>query len=195
MKSRIDACVERAQQHAVGARVRGALPRDDLLPPHRNDVQDLDGLRDLLASSHQLEDESEALTRAATAIRRHTHAAGVGIFGWHASTPRLFASSGAAGDTMARRSIDIGQPIRPERVGSWIEGAVPIQYLGRIIGAVAMRWNIDGPENVERALAFGAAAAAVCAPLVYVLLERQQCASAPRDARSISSASARQSRT
>jgi transcriptional regulator with PAS, ATPase and Fis domain len=142
--------------------------------PLTSDVQDLDGLRDLLASSHQLKDESEALTHAATAIRRHTHGTGVSIFGWHASTPRMFASSGVAGDTTARRSIEIGQPIRPVRAGSWIEGAVPIQYLGRIIGAVAMRWNVDGPENIERALAFGAAAAAVCAPLVYVQLERQE---------------------
>ncbi len=140
--------------------------------PLRNDVQDLDGLRDLLSSSHQLKDESEALRCAAMAIQRHTHATGVGIFGWHTSTPTLFASCGAASDSTARRSIDIGQPIHPERVGSWIEGAMPIQYLGRIIGAVAIRWSIDGPENAERALAFGAAAAAVCAPLVYVRLER-----------------------
>ena len=158
-------------------------------------MQDLDGLRDLLATSHQLEDESEALTRAATAIRRHTHAVGVGIFGWHASAPRLFASSGVAGETIARRSIDIGQPIRPERAGSCIEGAVPIQYLGRIMGAVAMRWNVDGPESVERALAFGAAAAAVCAPLVYVLDRTPECASAAARWRSISSASAGQSKT
>ena len=38
---------------------------------------------------------------------------------------------------------------------------------------MALRWSIEGPENIERALAFGAAAAAVCAPLVYVLVERQ----------------------
>jgi two-component system response regulator HydG len=138
-----------------------------------NDVQDLDGLRDLLATSHQLEDETEALTRAATAIRRHTHAVGVAIVGGHTSAPRLFASSGVAGETIARRSIDIGQPIRPERAGSWIESAVPIHYLGRIVGAVAMRWHVEGPESTERALAFGAAAAAVCAPLVFVLIERQ----------------------
>ena len=137
------------------------------------DVQDLDGLRDLLAHAHRLEDESDALTRAATAIRRHTHAAGAGIFGWHSSTPKLVASSGPASETMARRSIDIAQSIRPERAGSWIDGAVPINYLGRVIGAVAMRWTIEGPANIDRALAFGAAAAAVCAPLVYVWLERQ----------------------
>src|SRR5688572_4918786 len=75
------------------------------------DVQDLDGLRDLLAHAHQLQNESDALTRAATAIRRHTHAAGVGIFGWHSSTPKLVASSGSTSETTARRSIDIAQSI------------------------------------------------------------------------------------
>jgi two-component system response regulator HydG len=151
------------------------------LLPLNTDVQDLDGLRDLLATCHQFEDEREALTRAATAIRRHTHAVGVGIFGWHASAPRLLASCGMSDETTARRSIHIGQPIRPECVGSWIESAVPVEYLGRIIGAVAMRWNVDGPENSDRVLAFGAAAAAVCSPLVYVLIERQS-APAPQEA-------------
>jgi transcriptional regulator with PAS, ATPase and Fis domain len=145
-----------------------------------DDVRDLDGLRDMLASSHQLENESEALTRAATAIRRHTHAVGVGIFGAHAvGAPRLFASSGAAAEASARRSIDIGQAIHPGRAGSWIEGAVPIHYLGRVIGAIAMRWTVEGPENVDRALAFSAAAAAVCAPLVYVLVDRQSAPAQP----------------
>jgi DNA-binding NtrC family response regulator len=138
----------------------------------QGDVDDLDGLRELLATSQEFADEGEALARAAAAIRRHTHAAGAGIFGWQASTARMLASAGAAGEATARRAIDLGQRILPERAGSWIEGAVPIQYLGRIIGAIGLRWNIDGPENIERALAFGAAAAAVCAPLVYVLLER-----------------------
>ena len=138
-----------------------------------SDVHDLDGLRELLAGSHRLEDETEALARAATAIRRHVQAAGVGIFGWHNSTTELFASSGTSSTAMAQRSIDIGQPIRPERSGNWMEGAVPIQYLGRVIGAMAMRWSIEGPDSSERALAFGEAACAVCAPLVYVLIERQ----------------------
>jgi transcriptional regulator with PAS, ATPase and Fis domain len=172
LKTRIDAALN-ALHNTPSVHESAARFHVTSFAPFANDVQDLDGLRDLLASSHQLKDESEALARAATAIRRHTHGTGVSIFGGQTSTPRLFASSGVAGDTTARRSIDIGQSIRPVRVGSWIEGAVPIQYLGRIIGAVAMRWNIDGPENVERALAFGAAAAAVCAPLVYVGLERQ----------------------
>ena len=140
------------------------------------DVQDLDGLRDLLASAHQVEDENEALLRTATAIRRHTHAAGVGIFGWRGSMPQLLVSSGASSGAMAQRAIDVGQSIRPERssgASSWIEAAVPIHYLGHVIGAVAMRWNVEGPQNAGRVLAFGAAAATACAPLVYVLIERQ----------------------
>jgi len=137
------------------------------------DVAELDGVRNLLALSHQLEDEAEALVRVATAVRRHTHAAGVGIFGSHSAVTRLVGASGSSSEQLAQRAINVGQPVVPGPAGGWMEGAIPIQYLGRFIGAMAFRWNIEGPRNLERALAFGAAAAAVCAPLVYVLLERQ----------------------
>lgn len=133
---------------------------------------EIDRVRSLLSLSHQFEDEAEALARVATAMRRHIHAAGVGVFGSRSSVTRMVASSGICSEQPAQRAIGIGQPIPPGQAGAWIEGAVPIQYLGRVIGAVAFRWNIEGPQNIERALAFGAAAAAVCAPLVYVLLER-----------------------
>ncbi len=136
-------------------------------------MDDLDGLRELLASAHHNGDETAVLAHAAQAIRRHTHALGVAIFGRSDTSPRTLASSGTASSTAARRAIDVGQPIRPERSPTGVEAAVPIQYLGRTLGAVAMRWSIEGPENAERALAFCGAAAAVCAPLVYVLIERQ----------------------
>ena len=116
LKTRIDAALS-ALHNTPSVHESAARFHVTTSAPLTNDVQDLDGLRDLLASSHQLKDESEALTRAATAIRRHTHGTGVSIFGWHASTPRLFASSGAAGDTTARRSIDIGQ-LHPSRARS-----------------------------------------------------------------------------
>ena len=142
------------------------------------DLQDLDGLRELLAASH-CEDEAGALARAAVATRRHVDAAGVSIVGWSGAASRLLGESGTVGEATARRAIEIGQPIRPEMAGSWIEAAVPLHYLGRIIGALAMRWSVDGPACADRALAFGAAAAAVCAPLVYVLMERQSSAHPP----------------
>ena len=178
LKSRIDSVMSGLDTPPL---VREASARFQVTT-FAGDVQDFDGLRDLLTISHQVEDESEALVRTATAIRRHTHAAGVGIFGWHSSTPQLLASSGASSTAMARRSIDIGQSIRPERSngsGGWMEAAVPIHYLGRIIGAVAMRWNMEGPENTERALAFASASATACAPLVFVLIERHGMPVAP----------------
>ena len=171
LKSRVDEVLNRLSR-PPSVRESPARFQATPSPPVARELQDLDGLRDLLTASHQIEDENEALARAAMAIRRHTYAVGVSIFGWHAAAIRPVAASGTCGDALARRSIDIGQPIRPEAAGSSIEAAVPIHYLGRIIGAVAMRWPVDGPESAERALAFGAAAAAVCAPLVYVLIER-----------------------
>jgi len=135
-------------------------------------VDDLDGVRELLSLSHQYEDESEALTRAAASIRRHTHALGVGVFGCVGGETRLLASAGAANIAIARRSLDAGIAIGPEPSAGGVDGAVPIRYLGRLLGAVAVRWTVEGPEHGERAIAFSSAAAAACAPLVYVLLER-----------------------
>jgi len=137
------------------------------------DLDDLDGLRELLASAHHNGDETAVLADAAQAIRRHTHALGVVIFGRSGTSPRAFASSGTASSAAGQRAMDIGQPIRPEPSANGVDAAAPIQYLGRSLGAVAMRWSIEGPDNAERAMAFCRAAAAVCAPLVYVLIERQ----------------------
>jgi transcriptional regulator with PAS, ATPase and Fis domain len=158
--------------------VRESMPRFQIADS-AGGVAELDRLRDLLALTHQLEDEAEALTRVATAIRMHTHAAGVGIFGLHGVTARLAGGSGPSSESSAQRAINSGQPIVPHQGTNWMDAAVPVQYFGRIIGAMSLRWNIEGPESIERALAFAAAAAAVCAPLVYVLVERQS--ARPRD--------------
>ena len=152
--------------------VRESVPRFRVADSG-NSVAELDRLRDLLALTHQVEDEAEALSRVAAAIRTHTHAAGVGLFGLHGSTARLAGGSGPSSESLAQRAINSGQPIVPHQGGSWIEAAVPVQYLGHFIGAMALRWNVEGPERFERALAFASAAAAVCAPLLYVLVERQ----------------------
>jgi transcriptional regulator with PAS, ATPase and Fis domain len=136
-------------------------------------IAELDSLRDLLALSHQFDDETDALSRAATAVRKQIHAAGVAIFTSHGNMVSLVGSAGSTNEAVAQRAINAGQRIVPQIAGGWIEAAVPVQYLGRVIGAMAFRWNIEGPDNIERALAFGSAAAAICAPLVYVLVERR----------------------
>ena len=137
-------------------------------------VDDVDGLKELLSLSHQFEDEAEALTCAATAIRKHTHALSVGIFGCVNGEAQVLGASGSATPAIARRSFDAGMSIGPEASASGVECAVPMRYLGRFIGALAVRWTVEGPENAQRAMAFCSAAAAACAPLAYVLLERQR---------------------
>lgn len=136
-------------------------------------LSDLDGLRELLSCSHQFEDEAEALTRAAASIRKHAHALSVGIFGCASGGARLFGSSGSCSPALALRSFNAGISIGPEPSNGWVEAAMPIRYLGRFIGALTIRWTADGPQQADRATAFGLAAAAACAPLVYVMLERQ----------------------
>ncbi len=152
--------------------VRESVPRF-LAADRGSSASELDRLRDLLALTHQPEDETQVLSRVAAAIRTHTHAAGVGIFALQGRTARVAGASGASSESLAQRAINVAQPIIPQQGGSWIEAAVPVQYLGRCIGAVALRWNIEGPNSIERAMAFASAAGAVCAPLVYVLVERQ----------------------
>jgi len=168
----------------LGMRIQSVLKELDKPPAARESepwlqmagtasgVTELDELRNLLALSHQAEDETSVLARAATAIRQHTHAAGVGIFGAERGVVRLVGGSGSSSEPMAQRAVNMGQPIAPERHESWVESAIPVEYLGRSIGAMVFRWAIDGPAQAERMRAFGAAAAAVCAPLVYVAIER-----------------------
>ena len=59
--------------------VRESVPRF-LAADRGSSASELDRLRELLALTHQPEDETQVLSRVAAAIRTHTHAAGVGIF-------------------------------------------------------------------------------------------------------------------
>ncbi len=186
LKSRIDSVLERAQQAAVGARGdRFAFQRD---APLADDAHDLDGLRELLASSHQLEDESEALARAAhgdstpyaRARRGHLRLAAT-------PRPRLLASSGTASDAHGA-ALDRHRPTHPAGALRQLDRGsrahpVPRTHHRALWRCAGMS---KGPRTRERALAFGAAAAAaVCAPLVYVLIERQDVPAATgRDVRS-----------
>jgi transcriptional regulator with GAF, ATPase, and Fis domain len=61
----------------------------------------------------------------------------------------------------------------PERSTAGVEGAAPVVHLGRIIGAVACRWTLEGPRGSHDAIAFARIAAAACAPILQILLERQ----------------------
>ncbi len=134
--------------------------------------EDVNGLTELLSHCHDNEDEREALARAALTIRKQTGALGVGIFGESGTGAASLAVAGTAGHVVAQRCITLGQPIGVERIAGGFEAATPVRYLGRVIGSIACRWSIDGPASSDRTAAFCSAAAAACAPLVYMLRER-----------------------
>jgi DNA-binding NtrC family response regulator/tetratricopeptide (TPR) repeat protein len=177
LKSRIDRVIERLthaepcnSSHRPMPSACESVARFHL-EARNGSVGDIDSLTHLVSLCHDLEDEHEVLRRAAAAIRKQTHALGVAIFGCSGTETLLFGAAGTVNDLLARRSIDLGQPIHPELAVGGVEAAIPIRYLGRVIGALASRWSIEGPENAGRVMACGAAAAAVCAPLVHVRLE------------------------
>jgi transcriptional regulator with GAF, ATPase, and Fis domain len=139
---------------------------------------DVRGLAHLLSLCHDIEDERDALMRCAITIKKHSGGLATGIFGVSGSGSIMpLASAGASCQAIAQRCVTLGQPITVERVAAGFEGAVPVRYLGRTIGSLACRWSADGPlkgvsdDNASRMIAFCSAAAAACAPLVYMLLE------------------------
>jgi transcriptional regulator with GAF, ATPase, and Fis domain len=139
---------------------------------------DVSGLTELLSLCHSSEDERAALNRCVAAIKKHSGALAAAIFGVDATGGvKPLASVGGSCQAAAQRCATVGQPISIERVNSGFQAAVPIRYLGRIIGALACRWSADGPlrevdgVNATRTLTFCSAAAAACAPLTYMLLD------------------------
>jgi len=68
--------------------------------------------------------------------------------------------------------MEVGQPMTPEPTADGIEAAVPVIHMGRIVGAVACRWLLEGPPHAIDVLGFARIAAAASAPMLQLLHER-----------------------
>ena len=113
-----------------------------------SNLNDVDALTQVFSLCHELENERDALNRAAAAIKKHTFALAVGIFGSTEGGPEPFGVAGSVNNALARRCVEVGQPIQPERRAGGVEAATPIRYLGRMVGAVTGRWSVEGPASV-----------------------------------------------
>ena len=129
-------------------------------------------IAELLSACQAVEDERAALRLVAEIVRAQLGAVAVGIFGLGSAAPVQHASVGSIAPTMARRCMEIGQPMPPEKSADGIQGAAPVIHLGRIIGAVVCRWTLEGPRGSHDVLSFARIAAAACAPVLQILLER-----------------------
>jgi DNA-binding NtrC family response regulator len=132
-----------------------------------------DRVAELLSVCQAVEDEQAALKSVAEIVRAQVAAVAVGIFSAGTTGPTRQAGVGAVGPTMAQRCMEVAQPMPPESGGEGVEGAAPVLHLGRIIGAVTCRWTLEGPRGSDEVLRFVRIAAAACAPVLQILLERQ----------------------
>jgi DNA-binding NtrC family response regulator len=136
-------------------------------------VDHTDRVAELLSACQAVDDERAALHAVANLVRKQLGAVAVGIFGVAPGVPTQYAGAGSISTTLARRCMELGQPMAPAQGEDGIEGAAPVVHLGRIIGAVACRWTLEGPRGSHDVLAFPRIAAAACAPVLQILLERQ----------------------
>ncbi|HTL03114.1 MAG TPA: sigma 54-interacting transcriptional regulator [Vicinamibacterales bacterium] len=132
-----------------------------------------DRVAELLSVCQAVEDEQAALKSVAEIVRAQVGAVAVGIFSAGTTGPTRQAGVGALGPAMARRCMEVAQPMPPEPGGGGVEGAAPVLHLGRIIGVVTCRWTLEGPRGSDDVLRFVRIAAAACAPVLQILLERQ----------------------
>jgi DNA-binding NtrC family response regulator/tetratricopeptide (TPR) repeat protein len=135
-------------------------------------VDHTDRVAELLTVCQSVEDERAALKSVAEMVRSQTGAVAVGIFSVGSAGPVRQGGAGTIGPTMARRCMELGQPMSPESGGEGIEGAAPVLHFGRIIGAVGCRWTLDGTRG-SHDLTFARIAAAACAPVLQIVIERQ----------------------
>jgi DNA-binding NtrC family response regulator/tetratricopeptide (TPR) repeat protein len=171
LKQRFDRVMARLSGKDIGAAALGSgLSARETAPAFRPDQ--FGGVAELFSLCHGFEDEREALDRAATIVRKQAGAVAAGVFGSAGHETMLLGSAGSLTPLIARRCIDLGHPIPAGQSATGTEAAVPIEHLGRIIGAIACRWTVEGPRGAEVMEAFARIAAAACAPIVQILLER-----------------------
>lgn len=128
---------------------------------------------EVLFLSHEIEDEREALSRAAQTIRRQAGALAVGFFAKDGSEMFPVATCGVIATGVAARSGDSGLCIEAHRTTAGIEAAVPVRYAGAILGALSVRWTVDGPMDSSHATALMMLAAAACAPMLRTAVDRR----------------------
>ncbi len=140
------------------------------LSPQRTEDVDMDVVHEageLMRVCQEADDARAALKGVCRTLAERLQARTVAVVGRGHGTTATISHAGAAWpvvETLASRVLDTGVALQP-RVGSGdLEGAAPVRYAGRTIGALACRWDLDVRCDASRVMALLATAATACAP-------------------------------
>ncbi|MBI3402613.1 MAG: sigma 54-interacting transcriptional regulator [Acidobacteria bacterium] len=121
------------------------------------------------------EDESAVLKTVCARVRKQTHAAAVAFVATRGGRTHMVEGDGGRLDPeIAERALSIGAAIAPHLHGDRIEAAAPVQYGGRLIGALCARWVLGCTHDLSRAPLVLTLAAAAAAPLLSAAIVRRE---------------------
>ncbi len=130
----------------------------------------LDEIVTLLRICQDGEEPGEALSRVCARLRERLDCAVVGVAAVIADAPAMLATTGR-GElmTVARRAIDLHQPVHPADGDT--SCAVPVMIGGHVVGALACAWRLPDARPAPASVAWLEAAATAIAPTVRLAAE------------------------
>jgi DNA-binding NtrC family response regulator len=134
----------------------------------------VEGALEILRFCQGAEDDRAALRHVCATLRGRLQAISVGILAPERGALVPLAWDGEPPDTaMAERVIDARAPIPLHRWRDGVEGGVPVQYGGDMLGAITGRWTVAPPPEVERAPMLMTMAATVAGPIAAAAIARR----------------------
>jgi DNA-binding NtrC family response regulator len=121
------------------------------------------------------DDESAVLKTVCARVRQQIHAAAVAFVATQGRGAHIVESDGGRIDPeIAERATTAGIAIAPHRRDDRMEAAAPVQYGGRLMGALCARWVLGCTHDLSRAPLVLTMAAAAAAPLLSAALARRE---------------------
>jgi DNA-binding NtrC family response regulator/tetratricopeptide (TPR) repeat protein len=135
----------------------------------------------IIRVSQRAEDDNALVNELCARVRERLRAAAVALMVTAGRGCAAIAGDGSRIDgDIAQRVLECGVTIAPARIRERIEAGAPIEYGGKLLGALCGRWTIGTTEDLSRAAAVLSTAAVVSAPVVAAFLARRsQTAPAP----------------
>ncbi|HYM22784.1 MAG TPA: sigma 54-interacting transcriptional regulator [Vicinamibacterales bacterium] len=136
----------------------------------------VDGLLDIVRACQTADDEAIVLKDVCGHVRRQLNAVGVSFIAAGApphARDAIAADGARVESAIAERAVAATLVIRPHRREDRIEGAAPVVYGGRSIGALAARWSIGSTYDADRAANVLAMAATAAAPMLGAALAQR----------------------